>query len=151
MINYATIRHIKQEWPDLKILVIPEFNSEFGVIKMINLGVNGFIAKGSKQYDIKNALHSVFDKDYYYSASIPEVVFRKAKSSVLLKITPREMEFLSLCCTDQGYKTIADKMKISVRTIESYRNSLYDKLRVKSRMGLMIFALKSGIIPPARL
>ena len=79
------------------------------------------------------------------------MVFRKAKASVLMRITSREMEFLTLCCSDAGYKTIADRMGISVRTVESYRNSLYDKLRVKSRMGLMIFALKTGIFPAEKL
>ena len=149
--DYDILNNIKNKWPHLKLMIISSCNSEFGIIKLINLGLNGFISKGQNEFEIYNALVSVYDKDYYYSSSIPEIVFRKAKSSKLLKITPREMEFLNLCCSDSGYKTIADRMGISIRTIESYRDSLYDKLQVKSRMGLMIFALKSGIFPAQKL
>lgn len=149
--NYDVISKIKHKWIDLKILAMSMFSTEFSIIRMINLGVNGFLSKKCELGEIYDAVESLYTKDYYYSATIPEVVFRKAKASVLMKITSREMEFLTLCCSDVGYKYIADQMGISVRTIESYRNSLYDKLHVKSRMGLMIFALKTGIFPAEKL
>jgi len=149
--NYEVIRQLKERWVDLRILVLSVFNTEFSIIRMINMGVNGFLSKGCEPEEIRAALLALYNKDYYYSSSIPEIVFRKAKSSVLLKITSREMEFLTLCCSDLGYKNIASMMGISIRTIESYRDSLYEKLRVKSRMGLMIFALRSGIFPAEKL
>lgn len=149
--SYEAIKEMKRIWPELKVLVLSVFNTEFSIIRMINVGANGFLSIDCDPAELQTAIADIADKGFYYSPEIPEQFFRKAKTSLLLKITTREMEFLTLCCSDLGYKSIADTMGISVRTIESYRNSLYEKLRVKSRMGLMIYALKTGIFPPDKL
>ena len=149
--SYDAIKEMKKRWPELKVLVLSVFNTEFSIIRMINIGANGFLSVDCNPDELHTAILDITDKGFYYSPEIPEQFFKKAKSSSLLKITTREMEFLNLCCSDLGYKSIADQMGISVRTIESYRDSLYDKLHVKSRMGLMIYALKTGIFPTDKL
>ena len=149
--SYESIKEMKRRWPAVKILVLSVFNTEFSIIRMINIGANGFLSIHCNPVELQDAISDINEKGFYYSPEIPEQFFKKAKNSTLLKITAREMEFLNLCCSDLGYKNIADKMGISIRTIESYRNSLYEKLHVKSRMGLMIYALKTGIFPPDKL
>ncbi len=149
--GFEALARIKQKWPEMNVLALSAYMSEFVSVKMINLGANGFLTKDCSSEELRNALNSVNTRGYYYSQFISERNFQRAKNNYLLKITTREMEFLNLCCTDLGYKTIADKMGISVRTIESYRNSLYNKLKVKTRMGLIIFALKSGIVASDKL
>lgn len=149
--NYEIVKAIKSVWPEIKLLVLSVFNTEFSIIRMINIGANGFLLINCDPAELYKAIIDIDERGFYYSPQIPEQFFKKAKTSSLLKITTREMEFLNLCCSDLGYKTIADRMGISVRTIESYRNSLYEKLNVKSRMGLMIYALKTGIFPTDKL
>ena len=61
-----------------------------------------------------------------------------------IKPSPREAEFLSYVCTDLTYKEIADKMKVSVRTVDGYRESLFKKLNVRNRTGLVIWQLTSS-------
>jgi two-component system invasion response regulator UvrY len=146
MNGYETYKEIKKRWPAFKVLILSVSISEYTAINMINLGANGFLSKGCDPEDIHKALWSIYENGYYYSQLISKKIFDKAKNKSLLKITCRETEFMNLCCTDMGYKTIADRMGISIRTIESYRDSLYKKLNVKTRMGLMIFALKNGIV-----
>jgi DNA-binding CsgD family transcriptional regulator len=62
-------------------------------------------------------------------------------------IAKRELEFLKLCCTENSYTEIAKEMNISSRTAEGYRDTLFKKLKVKSRTGLVLFALQTGIVP----
>jgi len=146
MNGFETFKEIKKRWPDFKVLILSVSISEYTATTMINLGANGFLSKDCDPENIRKALWSIYKEGYYYSSLIPKKIFEKAKGNIQLKITCRETEFLNLCCTDMGYKTIADRMGISIRTVESYRDSLYKKLNVKTRMGLMIFALKNGIV-----
>jgi DNA-binding CsgD family transcriptional regulator len=69
---------------------------------------------------------------------------RETKSSGSLNL--REVEFLKLACTEMTYKEIAGKMFLSVRTIDGYRDSLFVKLDVKSRVGLVLYAIKHDIV-----
>jgi len=64
----------------------------------------------------------------------------------MLKLNSREIEFLKLACTEMSYKEIAEKMFLSPRTIEGYRDSLFEKLNLRSRVGLVLFAIKNGIV-----
>ncbi len=61
-----------------------------------------------------------------------------------INITPREREFLRYACSDLTYKEIADKMCASPRTVENFRDSLFTKFDIKSRVGLALFAIKQG-------
>jgi DNA-binding CsgD family transcriptional regulator len=64
----------------------------------------------------------------------------------VLNLNEREMEFLKFSCSEMTYKEIADKMHLSPRTIDGYRDSLFDKLKIKTRVGLAIYAIKHGIV-----
>jgi DNA-binding NarL/FixJ family response regulator len=98
--------------------------------------------------------HSLVTKVYYYS----EVVANKLVSAVnhidepeqpvraLIMLNEREIEFLKLACTEMTYKEIAEKMYLSARTIDGYRDTLFEKLNVKSRVGLVMYAIRSGIV-----
>jgi DNA-binding CsgD family transcriptional regulator len=63
-----------------------------------------------------------------------------------LGLNDRELEFLKLACTELTYKEIAEKMFLSPRTIDGYRDALFEKLEIKTRVGLVLFAIKNGIV-----
>ncbi|MCB9044587.1 MAG: helix-turn-helix transcriptional regulator [Chitinophagales bacterium] len=89
----------------------------------------------------------------FYHQEIDAVVLSKAMQvqlGVLPELTGSELEFLSLCCSDLHYREIAPKMNVSERTIDSYRDSLFKKLQVKSRPGLVTFAMLTGLGPKSQ-
>lgn len=63
-----------------------------------------------------------------------------------LQLSERELTFLKLICSEKTYKEIADEMNVSPRTIDSYRDNVFEKLQIKSRVGLVMFAIKNGIV-----
>ena len=70
----------------------------------------------------------------------------KNPTSIFVKLTDRETEFLKYACTEMTYKEIADKMFVSVRTVEGYRDALCEKLDLKSRVGLAMYAIKNQLV-----
>ena len=105
--------------------------------------------------DVKTAIESVISKGYYHSELVTGKLIHSinhldspAHSSIkeLLKLNNREIEFLKLACTEMSYKQIAEKMFLSPRTVEGYRDSLFEKLGAKTRIGLVLFAIKNGIV-----
>jgi DNA-binding NarL/FixJ family response regulator len=104
---------------------------------------------------VKNAIESVLSKGYYYSELVTGKLIHSinhfdepshASIKEALKLNSREIEFLKLACTEMSYKEIAEKMFLSPRTVEGYRDTLFEKLNLKSRVGLVLFAIKNGIV-----
>ena len=77
---------------------------------------------------------------------VGKLVDTKNPVSIFVKLTDREIEFLKYACTEMSYKEIADKMFVSVRTVEGYRDNLCEKLDLKSRVGLATYAIKNQIV-----
>jgi len=143
----ATI--IKKKYPEIKILVLSMFDNEDAVIRMLKIGINGYILKDSTPVEFKKALDEMMLKGNYYSDLINEsllsnLISDKNHKTADVELTDREMEFLRLCCTDSTYKEIAEKMFISTRAVDHHRDNLFEKLKVKSRVGLVLFAIKNG-------
>lgn len=99
--------------------------------------------------ELYKALISIHRKDYYNSELVASNFFHlinKDKELAWQKITDREMEFLKYCCTELSIKEVASKMNVSTSTVQGYRNGLFDKLNLKTRQGLTMFAIKTGIV-----
>lgn len=156
MDGYETARWLKQHFPETKILVLSMFDNENAIIRMMRLGVKGYILKDIRKMELKAALDSLVSKGYYYSDlitgklihTITKIDDEKDAGSVkdIMSLTQREVEFLKLACTELTYREIADKMCLSVHTIDGYRDALFEKLAVKSRTGIVMFAVKNGIV-----
>jgi two-component system, NarL family, invasion response regulator UvrY len=145
--GYETLKEIKKRWPHIKVLILSMFGNELNVIRTIKVGANGFLLKGADDKDLEKALCAIHEKGYYYSDLLPERYLTSVSDSPLLKLSYREMEFLSQCCTELSYKAIGQAMGISINTVDSYRKSLAEKLGINSRIGLVLFALNMGIMP----
>lgn len=152
MDGYETARQIKAKWNDeIRILALSMYNHEFSVIKMLKNGANGYLLKGADLNELNKALKDIYHKGYYSSELVASNFFQMIRQAEnddsLYKINEKEMQFLALCCTDMNYKEIAREMALGTRTIETYRNTLFDKLGLNSRIGLVMFAINSGIVP----
>ena len=117
------------------------------VLTMVRMGVKGYLLKDAEPNEFEDALHRVSQNEVYY----PEFVTRLLVDSINHPIdngalNTREIEFLKLAGTELTYKEIADQMSISVRTVDGYRDQLFEKLQIKSRVGLVLYALKNKLI-----
>ncbi len=149
MDGYETAKQLKAKWPDIKIMALTMYNHEFSIIKMLKNGANGYLLKGSDLNELKKALTDIYEKGYYSSELVASNFFQmlnRNEQDQLYKISEKEMQFLSYCCTDLNYKEIAQQMGLGVRTVESYRNTLFDKLNLNTRIGLVMFAINTGIV-----
>lgn len=149
MNGYETLVELKQRWPELKVLALSMFNHEFSIIKMLTNGANGYLLKGAKLAEVQTALRDIHEKNYYSSELVTSNFFQlahNANENPLLKINEREIQFLKYCCTELNYKEIGKAMGVSARTVEGYRNTLFDKLNLHTRVGLVMFAINTGIV-----
>ncbi len=154
MDGYETASWLKENHPDVKILALSMYDNENSIIRMFRAGARGYILKDTDPQELKQALHSVMTKGYYYSEMITGSLIHsinkqddnKPNHPGTLALNEREITFLKLACTEMTYKEIADKMSLSPRTIDGYRDNLFEKLNVKTRVGLVLYAIKNGFV-----
>jgi len=153
MDGYATTEWLRDNHPEVKTLALSTMDSETAIIKMIKSGAKGYVLKDAEPSELKLAFDEVMSRGYFYNDlvsrkvlnAISQLVDPKKTTATFANLTPREIEFLKFACTEMTYKEIADKMHLSVRTVEGYRDSLCDKLDIKTRVGLVIYAIKNGV------
>lgn len=149
MNGFETAKYIKESWPDIKILAVSVYDSEFNVLGMMRAGASGYILKDTQPAILRVAIESLYKNGFYHSelvtGKILHQIISRAKDINSLELTENEIKFLKLCCSEMTYKEVADVMCISHRTIDGYRDQLFTKLNIKSRTGLVMYALKTGI------
>lgn len=154
MDGFATLEYLTRNKPEIKVLALSMYDDEQSVIRMIGMGARGYLLKDSEPIELKNALDSVYEKGYFYSEFVTGNLIHslhhkksdeKAASAHIL-LNDRETEFMKLVCRELTYKEIADIMCLSTRTIDGYRDSLFQKLSVKNRVGLVLYSLKAGLV-----
>jgi DNA-binding NarL/FixJ family response regulator len=151
--GYETTEWMQKNYPDVKILILTMYDSEIALIRLLQLGVRGFLKKDIHPNELKNALLAVLENGYYYShnatGKLANLFQRSQQNQQTIEkamLTDTEIAFLKLASTDLTYKEIAQQMKLTPRNIDSFRDGLFIKLDVKSRVGLAIYAVKNGII-----
>lgn len=154
MDGYETTSWVKENYPQIKVLALSMYDNETAIIRMFKAGARGYILKDSDPYELESALNSLLTKGYYYTEmvtgrlihSINAIDDEDSPVKSLISLNDREVNFLKLVCSELTYKEIADQMVLSPRTIDGYRDALFDKLNVKTRVGLVMYAIKSGIV-----
>lgn len=142
--GYATMSIISKQWPSLKVIALSVFSHEYTIIDMLRRGARAFIQKDGDPAELYPTLQAVYLDGFYYGNIMDSDVARLMDRNHP-KLTPKEREFLVHCCTDKPYNEIALLMSISPHTIDGYRNSLLQKLKVRSRVGLVLFAMQAGL------
>jgi len=147
-------KRLKTQYPDLHVLVVSMIHKEESIIRMLRIGVKGYLSKDIDPDELHTAIQSVMNKGYYYTDFITGKLLdnisktdkhpRALEPEVVLN--DRELQFLQLACSEDTYQQIADKMFLSIKTIDGYRASLFEKLNVKSRSGLVLFGVKAGLV-----
>lgn len=146
MDGFETLCKLREKWPKIKVLVLTAFETDWHLIKMITIGINGYLVKNCAPYTIKQALESINEYGFYYRGAEEERLYNKIRSGEvkLPHITDKEMEYLRFCPTELNYVQIATRMNTTVKAIEGYMARLCDKLHLKGRLGLAMFAIHFG-------
>jgi len=149
MNGLETVKWLTEHHPEIKVLALSVEDNEKIILKMIREGAKGYFLKDIHPDDLKDALHEVMDKGYYYSEKVTTSMVNALhpssnENNIVLK--KNELTFLQLACSEMTYKEIADVMNLSPKTIDGYRQELFNKLRIKNRVGLVIYALKNNFI-----
>ncbi len=145
MNGYQTMEMLHQRYPQVKVMGLSMYDNEISIVKMLRLGAKGYLKKDCSPQELKEALRAIRDGQYYH----PDINVQPGDFKPKLPVTEREIELLSYCCTELSYKEIAERMFVGVRTVHGYRDSLFEKLNLKTRAGLAVYALKAGIVLPA--
>ncbi len=152
--GYQTSAWLKDNYPEIRILALSMLDDENAIIRMIKNGARGYVLKESEPSELRSAINAVLQKGFYYSEmvtgrlvhSISGTDVESHCSQQVMQLTDREIEFLKLVCTEMTYKEIAAEMHLSPRTIDGYRDALFLKLDIKTRTGLVIYAIKNGLV-----
>ena len=154
MDGFACVEWLTQNFPLIKILIISMIEKEESIVKMLKLGVKGYLSKDVEPKELGEALNAVMNKGFYYTDFITGKLVHSLQNNhgadavnnlALQSINDREKDFLQLACSELTYNEIAAQMFLSPKTIDGYRNSLFEKLHVKSRVGLALYAVKHGM------
>jgi len=154
MDGLETALKLQQDYPDVHVLMLTMYDSELALIRLLQAGVRGFLKKDIHPDELYFAIQSVVQSGFYYSHDATGKLvnlFRKqpdGQLSFLEKnlLTDTDIEFLKLASTELTYKEIAQKMDLNPRTVDNLRDSLFQKLTIKSRVGLVMYAIKHGLV-----
>ena len=154
MDGYAAAAWLKANYPEVKVIALSVMDDENAIIRMVRNGARGYLLKSSKPAELKQAMDMVINRGYFFNDLVNNKIINsihkfdddQGSLKKVLHLTDREIEFLGLLCSERTYKEIADEMFISPRTVDSYRDNLFLKLQIKSRIGLVLFAVKNKIV-----
>ncbi|MFA6276911.1 MAG: response regulator transcription factor [Pedobacter sp.] len=147
MDGYATTKWVKENYSQAHVLALSMFEDEKAIIGMLKAGAGGYMLKESKPSELLTAIKTIAEKGFYINDLVSGRLLISLKNENTKPIfTEKELIFLQYCSTELTYKEIASEMNISPRTVDNYRESLFAKLNIKSRTGLVVYGIKNNLI-----
>ncbi len=155
MNGFETAEWIFTHHPSIKVMVLSMLGDERTIIKMLKMGALGYMTKDTDPKELNRALNELYYKGIYFNQLLCNNLVHSVRNGmeepndeyqILINLPEREKEFLKLLATDLTLKEIAAKMSLSPRTIDGYRDNLFEKVKVTNRVGLVLFALRNDLI-----
>jgi DNA-binding NarL/FixJ family response regulator len=152
MDGFETADWLCKNFPRVHILMLTMYDPELSLVRLLQKGIRGFLKKNTPTSELKFAILSIMQTGFYYSSHITgklvNLFYNKEDGRHLQRtcLSDQEIEFLKLACSDLTYKDIAKNMSVNIRSVDSLRNHLFQKLDVKSRVGLAMVAIKNGMV-----
>jgi two-component system, NarL family, invasion response regulator UvrY len=148
-----TAAWLQEVHPSIHVLMLTMYDTELALIRLLQVGVKGFLKKDAHPDELKFAIQSVMQSGFYYShnttGKLVNLFRRQSNSPQIIGmniLSENEIEFLRLAGTELTYKEVAQQMNLNPRSVDSLRDGLFQKLSVKSRVGLVMYAIKHGIV-----
>jgi len=149
MNGVETTKWLRQTHPSIRLIALSMNGKEETILQMIYAGCCSYLLKDVDSYELERALKEVYANNYYNSelgkGNLGQLLLTN-QGTVVIQFNDKEKEFLQHATSDLTYKQIATLMKVSERTIDGYRESLFTKFRVQSRTGMVLEALRRGLV-----
>ena len=155
-----TTKLIHKQYPSLKIIILSVYGEDRFVTHLMDLGVNAYLFKNVEPLEVERAIRAVVDTDFYFN----EAFLTALKNRMLVKkprrlltedlpatLTAREIEVLNLICKQLTAPEIAERLNLSIRTVDGHRANLLEKTNARNTAGLVLFAIKNQLLDPADL
>lgn len=149
MDGVETAKWLSKDFAEVLVLALSMNNDEASIVGMLRNGAKGYLLKDTNANELYTALDLLCEKGFYYSELVTQHLVKAVagnSGAAINNISEREMQFIQLACSEFTYKEIADQMNLSMRTIDGYRESLFQKLNVKSRVGLVMYAIANKLV-----
>ena len=155
MDGYETCKLLLSRFPEIKILIISQLTSRESIHKIMELGAHGYFTKNTNPEQLELAIRSMHEEGFYFGLELGTVI----KEALLWEVknpvdvvnvrdlfSDRELQIIRMICKEMKSKEIADKLFINIRTVESHRKHVMEKSNSKNFIGVILFALKNGIL-----
>ena len=144
-------KHVSENYPDIKILILSMHSNEEFISKALNVGANGYLPKDTNMTELLEAINTIYKGENYFNKEISNTILKslinksKEESSSNKTLTKREKEIIKLVVEGLTNKEIAEKLCISIRTVDSHKNNIMQKLNLKSSVELVKYAIKNKL------
>lgn len=154
MDGITALPEIKKLYPEIRIIMLTMHNDHSMISRLMELGANAYLTKNSDSEVIYEAIKTCYTNEYYFNDLTNKALLDGLRTKrnadtfapAEIKLSDKEKHILKLMCEEKSTKEIADMVDLSPRTVEAIRDKLKSKTGVKSMAGLVIYAIKSGII-----
>jgi DNA-binding NarL/FixJ family response regulator len=149
--GYAATKWVTKTYPSVKVLALSMFDEDKPIIEMLKSGAGGYLLKESRTSELIIAIKTIASHGYFMNNLVSGKLIKSLQVPASAKadtaeMSANELKFLQLSCSELTYKEIADKMNLSPHTIDNYREALFHRFEIRSRTGLVLFAIKNQLI-----
>lgn len=153
MSGSEALKIIKQDFPDIKVIILSMHNNNILIQEFVRNGANAFLPKDCKIEDLFDAIYAVLSQGFYFDNMFPKDMIEtliQDNSLFLIEenepLSERELDVLKLTCQELGSKEISKKLNISIRTVENHRQHINNKIGARNSIGVLVYALNNGLV-----
>ena len=147
-------KEVRKKYPAVKVLVVTMYDDDKFIIHLMENGANGYLLKNTEPEELQRSIYSVHETGYYFNDLVNKALLKKLilKGNIKpsfnqnIEFSERELEVLKLICEEKTAAEIGKELFISARTVEGHRTKLIEKVGVRNTAGLVMFAIKNGIV-----
>ena len=145
---------IRKKYPSVKVLVVTMYEDDKFIIHLMENGANGYLLKNTEPDEIRKSIYADHENGYYFNDLVNKALLKKLVIKNNLKpsfnqnvdLTERELEVLKLICEEKTAAEIGKEIFLSPRSVEGIRQRLIEKVGVRNTAGLVMFAIKNGLV-----
>lgn len=147
---------VKEQFPKIEVLILSMYTQEDFVLNAVSAGAKGYLPKNTTRNELINAIVALYEGKQYFNEAISSILLSSYVNTVQKKtnteetetptLSAREIEILKLYVEGASNQEIADKLFISIRTVESHKNHMMQKLNIKSIVELVKYAIRNKIV-----
>lgn len=149
----ATLPEIKKLYPNIKVIMLSMYNDHSVISRMMEIGANSYLTKESGSEMIYDAIKAVYEQDFFFNDLTNKALLSGLRTKRAAEVTQQDVQLtdketavLKLMCEEKSTKEIAELVELSPRTVEAIRDKLKTKTGAKSMAGLVMYAIRAGLV-----